>query len=568
MKRFLALIMAALLAVVPLASGRAEAASSFVPEEDTVVMLSTADRAFGIVDPSGELRIHYLDYDYENFCFTNPSVSVVLMSGVKTIAGADKDLMVLKQDGSLWAYRFGYDRDTVLGPLKLMDNVARVVSRGYYDYCALTENGELYNIELNYQYSSSQPVSSDYVFTSIDTSVSDVCGSLYLRGNEVRSIGYSGTELEKTLDFSDGKRLWSYNLSYFVATDDGDLWSWGSNTRGQLGNNGQYDGAGSIMYVGSFVDGVMSYPITNSVPTRILSGVESMWFGDGSIRAMDTSGTMWQWGDGENIMTYVTMVSDSHYSTGELIYPDGFPNSLGYAPRQVSPDQWVTTTNYDSVSYRSDGSVWVNCNDSGYIYLTNLNGGSAGGTAVEEVYDSPTGFTDIRPGYYCEEPVIWAVNNGVTTGTTTTTFSPDDTCTQAQILTFLWRAAGSPRPDEDDAAYITGDKEQYYYKAILWAIQNELAEVVTADEECRRSDVVTYLWKLAGSPDAGTAAFDDVSPYDSYATAVAWAVDAGVTTGMTATTFGPESTCTRGQIVTFLYRYFAGTAESTDIVLS
>ncbi len=213
--------------------------------------------------------------------------------------------------------------------------------------------------------------------------------------------------------------------------------------------------------------------------------------------------------------------------------------------------------------------TWIKGNsDSDFSYLTTWTGTPGSTVSTSEVYDSPTGFTDIRPGYYCEEPVIWAVNNGITTGTTATTFSPDDTCTQAQILTFLWRAAGSPRPSEEDVITFAGVKDQYYYKALLWALQSELAEKIIPEDDCLRSDVVTYLWKLAGKPSAGHSSFSDVSEFDDYAEAVAWAVEEGITTGTSATTFSPNDTCTRGQIVTFLYRYFTRISEPADIVLS
>ncbi len=168
-------------------------------------------------------------------------------------------------------------------------------------------------------------------------------------------------------------------------------------------------------------------------------------------------------------------------------------------------------------------------------------------------------FKDVKAGeYYCE-PVAWAVDAGITTGTTATTFSPNETCTQAQILTFLWRAAGEPQATVSNpytnAAVADG---QYFYTPLLWAWEKGMVSdaAFNPNADCRRSDVVTYLWKLADKPLAAAANFTDVADGADYAEAVAWAVEKGVTTGTTATTFGPTETCTRGQIVTFLWRYF------------
>lgn len=570
MKKILSLLLALLLVAAPLRGVTAQAATNSMPREGSIAPLSAGGRVYAVVDEGRSLWLHYLNYDTETF---DPSASKNLTSGVEMVAGENKSLAVLKQDGSLWMYKVIDTDGGVLGPLKLMDGVAKVVANGVYAYSVLKQNGELWNIANDTSHVASEPVLADYGMTQLDTGVADIYSSFYLKGNEVRSVYNAVSELEKTLDFSNGARVWCHNSAYFVLTDDGELWSWGSNARGQLGNGGQYTSTGSIFFVGSFQEGVMSLPIINSEPTKILSDVEDLWVGDGYFRAVDTSGTLWQWGDGENIMTYVELVSEKNYTHGDLIYPDGFPNSFGYIPRQVTAEEWTTSVDYYSTIFKQDGSIWIERaydKEGEYIYLASLTGTtSASGTpAVTEVTASPTGFTDIRLGYYCEEAVIWAVANGITTGTSTTTFSPDDTCTQGQILTFLWRAAGCPSPDESNVIPFEGSTAQFYYPAVQWALQSGLAESVSAEQECRRSDVVTYLWKLAGCPQAEYSGFTDVNAQDSYASAVAWAVANNITTGTSATTFSPNDTCTRGQIVTFLYRYFTAAEEAADVELA
>ena len=165
-------------------------------------------------------------------------------------------------------------------------------------------------------------------------------------------------------------------------------------------------------------------------------------------------------------------------------------------------------------------------------------------------------FTDVPADAWYAAPVQWAVDKGITTGTSATTFSPDNTCTKAQIITFLWRAVGSPKLDGFNQ--FTDVKESdYFYHAALWASSKGMVSGnrFEPDALCTRSATVVYLWKNAGSPQASYEGnFTDVSWGTDYATAVAWAVSNGVTSGTSATTFSPNTTCTRGQIVTFLQR--------------
>lgn len=171
--------------------------------------------------------------------------------------------------------------------------------------------------------------------------------------------------------------------------------------------------------------------------------------------------------------------------------------------------------------------------------------------------DQPTtpvipSFLDVSAGAYYAVPVQWAVEKGITAGTSATTFSPDNTCTTAQILTFLWRAKGSPAPTKRDPSVPGG---QYYSDAANWALERGLTDRFRADAPATRLATVTYLWKLAGSPAVtdGTS-FTDVTENTQ---AVAWAVKQGITKGTSDTTFSPSTTCTRGQIVTFLHRDLA-----------
>ena len=177
-------------------------------------------------------------------------------------------------------------------------------------------------------------------------------------------------------------------------------------------------------------------------------------------------------------------------------------------------------------------------------------------------------FTDVKSSDFFYEPVRWAVNQGITNGTSATTFSPYKACTRAEIVTFLWRAAGSPEPTRSTNPFtdVNAVTHSAYYKAILWASQKGITSGTSAttfapNQLCTRSQIVTFLYRYAGKPSSNyTNPFKDVSATNeaSYYNAILWAVGKGITTGTSATTFAPYASCTRGEAVTFLYRYVNG----------
>lgn len=166
-------------------------------------------------------------------------------------------------------------------------------------------------------------------------------------------------------------------------------------------------------------------------------------------------------------------------------------------------------------------------------------------------------FADVPSTAYYADAINWAVAQSITNGTTETTFSPNNTCTTANIITFLWRADGSPEPKASNP-FSDVQTGQYYAKAAVWAYEKGLVTGQTFDgnANCTRAATMKYLWILSGRPSSSSNPFTDVSNNADYAQAVAWAVAQGVTNGKTAATFAPDDTCTRGQIVTFLLRYY------------
>ena len=169
-------------------------------------------------------------------------------------------------------------------------------------------------------------------------------------------------------------------------------------------------------------------------------------------------------------------------------------------------------------------------------------------------------FVDVATGSYYEDAVDWAVENGITKGTDDTHFSPGGICTRAQAVTFLWRTAGSPASKTSTMPFTDVPVGSYYYDAVLWAVENGITKgtsdtTFSPNMTCSRAQIVTFLWRSEKSPAAGTAnPFADVKSTAYYADAVLWAVKENITKGTTNTTFSPNADCTRAQIVTFLWR--------------
>lgn len=190
-----------------------------------------------------------------------------------------------------------------------------------------------------------------------------------------------------------------------------------------------------------------------------------------------------------------------------------------------------------------------------------VNGVCTGCGAAEPGYKPPVTqhFADVPSTAYYYDAVQWAVANGVTNGTSATTFSPNEGCTRAQVVTFLYRAAGEPSVSSP-AGFADVRPGTYYYKAVQWAVANGITKGTSAatfspDDTCTRGQIVTFLYRAAGSPAvSGSNPFIDVPPAAFYRDAVQWASSNGITTGTSPYTFTPNATCTRAEVVTFLYR--------------
>ena len=185
--------------------------------------------------------------------------------------------------------------------------------------------------------------------------------------------------------------------------------------------------------------------------------------------------------------------------------------------------------------------------------------------ADEPVWSGYNPFTDVPEDSFCYDSVLWAVRQGITNGTSDTTFDPLGQCLRAHVVTFLWRAAGSPAPDyrsPNVRRFRDVSSDDFYFPAVMWAVEQGITNGISEREfgpnqPCNRAQVVTFLWRAAGSPTPRNTAlspFEDVTPGDFCYEAVLWAVEQGITNGTDAAHFSPTQTCNRAQVVTFLYR--------------
>ena len=239
------------------------------------------------------------------------------------------------------------------------------------------------------------------------------------------------------------------------------------------------------------------------------------------------------------------------------------------SPRSAEKGDTVTITVKPNSGYQLDNLIATD-KDGNELNLTNKGSGKytftmpaskveINATFVKEIETSP--FSDVSTSAYYYEAVKWAQEKGITGGIGNGLFGPNQPCTRAQIVTFLWRAAGSPEPKGTAAGMTDVVSGSYYEKAVAWAIENGVTTGTTAttfspDATCTRAQAVTFLARALNAKAAGKAEFSDVPANSYFAEAVAWAAANGVTEGVGNGMFAPDNDCTRGQIVTFLYRAY------------
>jgi len=257
-------------------------------------------------------------------------------------------------------------------------------------------------------------------------------------------------------------------------------------------------------------------------------------------------------------------------NSGNTVSVPSTPNgTMTVNPSTASKGETVTITTKPSEGYEL-GSIEVLDKNGDALKLKDLGSGKFSfvmpdgkvSVKAEFVKTAPTSFVDVPANAYFADAVKWAVENGVTNGLSDTMFGPYASCTRAQIVTFLWRAAGSPEP-KAMSSFTDVPASAYYAKAVEWAVENGITNGMTEttfapDATCTRGQSVTFLHRALKGTASGSANFTDVKSDAFYADAVNWAVASDVTNGTSNTTFSPNADCTRAEIVTFLYRAYQG----------
>ena len=350
-----------------------------------------------------------------------------------------------------------------------------------------------------------------------------------------------------------------------------------SRNRGDILGNGVFSFDGKTLYIHgscSLTDGVYSelpnlyiYTSEDSILTVSNMGIElrenAMLWGPGKLTIQ-----------GSRVAVYL-----NEGNVRLRIYYTELHASGAWGIAGESRNERLTIDNANVIAHGDSGAI---CDIAGGISIVDAKlaepvGGSVGAAAVLNPDGSKAKdaviysirhynpFVDVKEGAFYYDAVLWAVNSDpqITTGTDDTHFSPKKDCTRAQVVTFLWRAAGCPEPVSTGCAFTDVKPGAYYYKAVLWAVENNITSGASAtkfapDKACTRAQVVTFLWRAKGSPKPTqtTHPFQDVKPGAYYYDAMLWALEWEITNGLTSATFGPDKTCNRGQVVTFLYRAF------------
>ena len=241
--------------------------------------------------------------------------------------------------------------------------------------------------------------------------------------------------------------------------------------------------------------------------------------------------------------------------------------TLSVTPASAAKGTTVTITIKPNMGYEVD-KFTVTDQSGNRLSLTDKGNGQytftmpAGKVSVDATFakvETTINFRDVKQSDYYYDAVKWAVEKGITEGTSAGTFSPNVSCTRAQMVTFLWRAAGSPAPKSKTNPFQDISSTDYFYSAVLWAVENGIttgtdADAFSPNAKVNRAQTVTFLYRAAASPASGSSSFGDVSEDAYYAKAVAWANENGITSGTGNGKFSPNADCTRGQIVTLLYR--------------
>lgn len=366
-----------------------------------------------------------------------------------------------------------------------------------------------------------------------DTTITDSIGNTYTLSNSV--LYTVSREQAETIDRD--------SMKMFLSGFDSDQEAW-TGSESELLNKHFWSRMGTIYAIPE--NTTITFPSNTS--TVALCELNFVWEGD-TPHASNYYYTNYPG------MQEITL-NGSGYILGVELWDDNLAESM---PENGATHDIITAPEGDSYVY-GDSIIYF------YVPKDAAAPNPFGSSTAPTTPTTPSNpdFSDVAADAYYTDAVNWAVEKNITSGTSATTFSPDATCTTAQILTFLWRASGSPEPTSKTNPFSDVKTGDYFYKAALWAKENNILPTTgsnsmafNGNNPCTRGMAVLYIWRAAGFHAAKNSSnFTDVAETTLYAPAVDWAVEQGVTSGTSATTFSPDTTCTRAQIVTFLYRAF------------
>lgn len=348
------------------------------------------------------------------------------------------------------------------------------------------------------------------------------------------------------------------------------------NDAGTLGyTEGTATVSGNAAVSGFAVDsnGLVKYTITGGVAGDVITlpvVISSTNYADSTVKVVVTlaaANVSTGGGGGSHRATSYAIVVENT-KNGEVAVSDTAATKGTTVTVQATPDKGYALESLVATDKSGNEIKLTKVSDGKYTFTMPASKVTvvpvfAASQVEEEPTKEPEIFTDVPADAYCYNAVKWAVENGITEGLGAGKFGPDVACTRAQMVAFLWRAVGSPEPTAAECPFVDVDLNSYYGKAVLWALEKGITNgnsdtEFAPDMACTRAQMVTFICRLAdGQPVGGATGFGDVAAESYYAAAIQWAVEQGITNGVEEGKFAPDGTCTRGAMVTFLYRYFA-----------